>query len=80
MARITISNLSAVGSQLFADKETFLKELSDSELNIQGGLLADVYHGMPVIVIQDSIQLPADFYGVLDLQPGGLYQPEVSAQ
>jgi hypothetical protein len=80
MARITISNLSVIGSQLFADKENFLKELSDSELDIQGGLLADVYHSMPVIVIRDSVQLPADFYGVPVLQPGGLYQPEVSAQ
>lgn len=37
MANITISNLQSTGSDLFLDSENYLNELSEEELNIQGG-------------------------------------------
>ncbi|RUS98529.1 hypothetical protein DSM106972_081580 [Dulcicalothrix desertica PCC 7102] len=40
MATISISNLSATGADLFADSESYLNELTDSELNeTKGGSL-----------------------------------------
>jgi hypothetical protein len=38
MANITISNLYLVGSELLLDSESYLSELVESELSIQGGL------------------------------------------
>lgn len=38
MATININTLNPAGSDLFADTESYLKELSESELNVQGGL------------------------------------------
>ncbi len=39
MANIAISNLHPVGSDLFfADSESYMAELSEAELGIQGGL------------------------------------------
>jgi len=38
MTAITISDLHPAGSDLFLDSESFLRDLSDSELQIQGGL------------------------------------------
>jgi hypothetical protein len=40
MATISISNLSVTGSDLLADSESYLNELTDSELNeTKGGIL-----------------------------------------
>jgi hypothetical protein len=38
MASINVHNLNPIGSDLFADSESYLKELSETELNQQGGL------------------------------------------
>ncbi|PHJ66952.1 hypothetical protein VF14_33340 [Nostoc linckia z18] len=40
MATIKINNLSPVGSELFQDSESFLNELTDTELATRGGLLS----------------------------------------
>lgn len=40
MATIQINALNPAGSDLFADNESYLKELSDSEMNVQGGIVA----------------------------------------
>ena len=37
MSNISISNLNLTGSELFADSESFMNELSDRELEISGG-------------------------------------------
>ncbi|MCU0536235.1 MAG: hypothetical protein MUD14_20300 [Hydrococcus sp. Prado102] len=37
MANITISNLNPVGSELFFDSESYLNQLSEEEIRIQGG-------------------------------------------
>lgn len=39
MASIAIFDLYVVGSDLFADSESFLRELSTGELQIQGGII-----------------------------------------
>jgi hypothetical protein len=38
MATINIKNLNPAGSDLFVDTESYLQELSESELNTQGGV------------------------------------------
>lgn len=38
MANIKINNLNPAGSDLFADSESFMTELSDAELATQGGM------------------------------------------
>lgn len=38
MANIAISDLRPTGSDLFFDSESYMKDLSDGELNIQGGI------------------------------------------
>jgi hypothetical protein len=38
MANITISNLHPVGSELFSDSESYLKELSEEDFGVQGGM------------------------------------------
>ncbi|MBD0390394.1 MAG: hypothetical protein ICV54_28830 [Nostoc sp. C3-bin3] len=38
MARITIFDLNPTGSELFFDSESYLNELSEAELAIQGGI------------------------------------------
>ncbi|MCU0536236.1 MAG: hypothetical protein MUD14_20305 [Hydrococcus sp. Prado102] len=40
MANITISNLNPVGSELFSDSESYLNQISEEELKIQGGLMS----------------------------------------
>jgi hypothetical protein len=37
MAMIQINNLNPTGSDLFSDDESYLKELLDSDLDVQGG-------------------------------------------
>jgi Ca2+/Na+ antiporter len=37
MAYITISDLRPAGSDLFVDSESFMSELTDDELGLQGG-------------------------------------------
>jgi len=39
MANIAISNLSPSGFDLFNDSESYLQELSEQELSVQGGLM-----------------------------------------
>lgn len=39
MATIKINNLNPAGSELFSDSESYLQELSDADLNVQGGLI-----------------------------------------
>ncbi|MBD2452023.1 hypothetical protein H6G76_33915 [Nostoc sp. FACHB-152] len=39
MTRITIYDLNPTGSELFSDSESYLKELSEAELAIQGGII-----------------------------------------
>lgn len=39
MATININALNPAGSDLFADNESYLKDLSEAELNQQGGLI-----------------------------------------
>lgn len=42
MSNISISSLNPTGSELFADDESFMTDLTDQEFNsINGGLLAD---------------------------------------
>lgn len=38
MATIKLDDFNPAGSQLFADSETFLQDLSDSDLYMQGGI------------------------------------------
>ena len=38
MSTITVSNLQPAGLNLFYDSEGYLKELSEEELSIQGGI------------------------------------------
>lgn len=38
MATIQINALNPAGSDLFTDSESYLKELTDAELNTKGGL------------------------------------------
>ncbi|MBW4614445.1 MAG: hypothetical protein KME21_14465 [Desmonostoc vinosum HA7617-LM4] len=38
MSQITISTLHTAGSDLFSDSESYLKELSEEDLDIQGGI------------------------------------------
>lgn len=40
MANITIFNLYYAGSDLFSDAESYMTELSEAELGIQGGLFS----------------------------------------
>lgn len=37
MALIQINNLNSIGSDLFADPENYLEELSEPELHVYGG-------------------------------------------
>lgn len=47
MANITISDLHPAGFELFSDSQSYMTELSDVELNIQGG-------GTPTIAVASS--------------------------
>ena len=48
MATIKISELNATGSDLFDDAETYLHELSERELRIQGGIAASCWPTRPI--------------------------------
>ena len=39
MATIKIANLNPVGSAFFNDSESYLNELTDSEMNVTGGIV-----------------------------------------
>ncbi|MEH2166527.1 MAG: hypothetical protein V7K41_07605 [Nostoc sp.] len=43
MANISISDLRPTGYDLFFDYESYMKDLSDEELNIQGGITPALY-------------------------------------
>lgn len=46
MASIHINHLNSIGSDLFADNESYLQELSESQVSVQGGDLT-----MPMVSI-----------------------------
>jgi hypothetical protein len=46
MSKIKISNLQPTGLNLFSDSESYLKDLAESEQNIQGGLFPLQVAGM----------------------------------
>lgn len=50
MAKIVILNLFSAGYDLFDDSESFMQELSGSELDLQGGLVP--FLKLPVICTQ----------------------------
>jgi hypothetical protein len=55
MANIEIENLQLAGSELFQDSESFLNEMSDSEIwSVQGGLTLDTL----VFSLPDTISDP----------------------
>ncbi|KYC38061.1 hypothetical protein WA1_37540 [Scytonema hofmannii PCC 7110] len=55
MANIEIQNLQLAGSELFQDSESFLNEMSDSEIwSVQGGLTLDTL----VFSLPDTISDP----------------------
>lgn len=39
MAKMSIHDLQSAGSELFQDCESYLKELVDADLQVQGGML-----------------------------------------
>lgn len=40
MSNITVSNLNPAGSDLFSDSESYLRDLSQTELKVQGGAIS----------------------------------------
>jgi hypothetical protein len=54
MATINISNLNSIGSDLFTDTESYLQDLSESELNAQGGLY--------ISTITSTITITRDYF------------------
>ena len=55
MACININNLNSIGSDLFADTESYLQDLSETDLNAQGGLYIN-----PIITI--TITITRDYF------------------
>lgn len=55
MTTIQINNLNSIGSELFADQESYLQDLHESELSTQGGL----YSGYTILttILHPSIWL-----------------------
>jgi hypothetical protein len=50
MSSITISNLDSAGSDLLFDSESYLKELSEDDLSIQGGIWNMVMSGSMITI------------------------------
>ncbi|MBW4641941.1 MAG: hypothetical protein KME23_02795 [Goleter apudmare HA4340-LM2] len=60
MATIAITELRPVGHEFFSDSESFLGELSDSDLNdINGGLTPGVYYAIIETAAYSSIKCGA---------------------
>ncbi|MBW4612908.1 MAG: hypothetical protein KME21_06420 [Desmonostoc vinosum HA7617-LM4] len=60
MSQITISTLHTAGSDLFSDSESYLKDLSEKDLNIQGGIM----HILLMEVSGSIITVASAFLGV----------------
>lgn len=50
MASIYINNLGSTGSDLFTDAESYLQDLSEVELNAQGGLISSSFSLITITV------------------------------
>lgn len=55
MATICINNLNSTGSDLFADTESYLQDLSETELNVQGGLYSNSIITITITITRDYI-------------------------
>jgi hypothetical protein len=55
MSTIKIVDLEVFGSDLFADDETYLRDLSDDELGISGGIVPTTTMGTTIIVISTPV-------------------------
>lgn len=55
MTHITISDLHPAGSNLFADTESYLKALSDEDLNLQGGFSPSPASLPSIVIIITSL-------------------------
>ncbi len=53
MSNITISNLHPAGSELFFDSESYLKDMSEEELGIQGGING-TWGNLPTLVTTNT--------------------------
>jgi hypothetical protein len=53
MSNISIFDLNPTGSELFADSESFLNELTNSELNLLGG--GKFPESLPVLTVRESV-------------------------
>ncbi|WP_272056070.1 hypothetical protein [Nodularia spumigena] len=45
MANITISNLHPAGADLFSDSESYMTDISEDELRLQGGVTVTTFVG-----------------------------------
>jgi hypothetical protein len=55
MTNIKLTDLNSItGTELFNDSESFMKELSDLELSLQGGLL---FRTKPVLIGTGSLRI-----------------------
>jgi hypothetical protein len=64
MANITISNLHPVGSELFSDSESYLKELSEEDFGIQGGMWQVLGSALTMNMSGSIITVGSAFVGV----------------
>ncbi|MBW4674437.1 MAG: hypothetical protein KME52_10570 [Desmonostoc geniculatum HA4340-LM1] len=55
MAKLTISDLHRNNSALLSDSENYIRELSEEEINVKGGLL-------PVLIGLAILLYPTDAY------------------
>lgn len=58
MTAIKISDMHPAGSDLFVDSESFLSDLSDSEIQIQGGLIYPFITTPVITIITPSFGTP----------------------
>ena len=58
MTAITISDLHPAGADLFLDSESFLRDLSDSELQIQAGLFYPTITTPVITILTPSLGTP----------------------
>jgi hypothetical protein len=55
MATISINDLTLAGYYLFADDETYLRDLSDEELGLSGGIVPTTTMRTTIIVISTAV-------------------------
>ena len=53
MSNISISDLNPTGSELFIDSESFMSELTNSELNLLGG--GKFPESLPILTVRESV-------------------------